>query len=136
MRRVISSRLAAVLALIAAFWTMAATAPWRTRASNVYFACGPGLTFEISRDDAARCRRPAGVRTTELAPCPAAGAVALVPAIDQDGITDMCTATSGPAVAVARACPAGYTKRVLAGTDRCEEPVPEEIQAPSIPVVR
>ena len=138
----LADRLALIAAVIATIAVRtaggAATPPVRrVPVSDVFFSCPPGLTFEVNRD-ASRCRRGAGVRIVALAGCATAGGVSLAAKVDGDGLTDTCVASppGGPAISVERACPSGFTRRVVAGEDRCEQPVPEEIRPPTVPVVR
>jgi hypothetical protein len=104
--------------------------------STAFFGCEAGFTFETSHE-AARCRRLANVVVAPLNDCPQVGGVTLTQRVDLTGMTDECVNTSaGTNVSVERACPPNYTKRVVAGPDRCELPLPEMIRAPSVPVAR
>ena len=131
--RALAFAAAAVLGLAAAVTpahaTTTASASFR---DGVYFGCLPGYVFEVE-GSAARCRRPERTITTALVPCPNIGGVGLFIRTDFTGNKDMCTGTNPVTgeVAVERACPAGYTKRIVSGNDRCEQRVPEEVQPPT-----
>jgi hypothetical protein len=105
--------------------------------ASTFFGCEAGFTFESS-GDAARCRRAATVAVASLIDCPQAAGAPLIERVDVSGAKDMCGSPipSGSDVSVDRTCPPSYTKRVVPGRDRCEQPTPEMIRAPSVPVVK
>jgi hypothetical protein len=106
------------------------------RATETYFGCETGYAFEVN-NQAARCRRAASVLAVAPVECPATGATALSERVDYNGRNDACVgASAGTTVTVERSCPTDYTRRVLAGPDRCERAAPESIKAPNVPVLR
>lgn len=137
MRRILTF---CVFAAIAAATGYAVTGPTPASAEAVvqerqFFRCDSGFTFE-TRNNAARCIKPASVETRPLENCPHIGGVGLFPAVDRSGLRDMCAGTNPVTgeVSVERACPGGYNKRIVRGPDRCERPLPAQVRAPSVSV--
>ncbi len=117
------------------------------RLTKTYYKCPSGYRFAISGSDAVHCSRAAytTVSNRTLATCPNVGGVGTFARTDHVRTKDMCTGTNPLTgeIAVERGCwptdvAAGYRKRIVSGTDRCEKSTyhPEQIRAPSVAVQR
>lgn len=117
-----------------------------TANADTYFACSSGYTFQ-SKNNAARCYKPATYKITRLKPCPSV----YIPVVnkkighfykkDYQGKKDMCVGTFkvGPVTntnALETACPSGYSKQIRSGRDRCRKPMPAKKIPPTKAVNR
>jgi hypothetical protein len=131
------NRSISVLSLMVALIAAAAFAPHAsartTSASEPFWRCSSGYTFETS-GSAVHCKKPLWTETKAYMNC----AIGLTLKYDQVGNTDMCTGvTPLGAVSIEPACNptdvlAGYTKRIVDGKDFCGKTHPAEIVAPSV----
>jgi hypothetical protein len=115
--------------------------------AETYYRCPSGYTFRTNGSDSAHCKRAAYTTTATkpLADCPNVGGIGTFARTDYSGTRDMCVGTNPITgqVAVERGCwptdvTAGYTKRIVSGTDRCEKTTshPADIRPPSVAVTR
>ena len=128
---------ATALAALAGAATTSAS-PSRRVATETFFRCESGWSFEVHNNTAAHCERGGTLVTAPLNPCANVGGVGLFASTDRVGTKDMCTGTNPVTgeISVERGCPLGYTKRIVTGVDRCEQTLPKEFRAPSVAVDR
>lgn len=114
-----------------------AASPTAELQAERYFKCPTGYSFRAATD-AAHCKKRASYDYTSLLPCPNNFGVGLFAKTDAIDNKDMCTGTNPVTgeVAVERGCQAGFTKRIIRGTDQCRKYIPGDIVAPSIEVSR
>ena len=128
---------AAVVVALAGAATLTAAPPARF-ASETFFRCESGWSFQVNSNSAAHCARGGNTVTAPLNPCPNVGGVGLFASTDRVGNKDMCYGTNPVTgeVSAERGCPIGYTKSIISGVDRCSRVVPREFKAPSVAVER
>jgi hypothetical protein len=102
--------------------------------SEAFWKCSTGYQFEVA-GTAAHCKKAAYTARKSLAPC----VIGLFAATDRVGTKDMCSASNSLTgeIGIERACnrediEAGYTKRIVSGTDFCGKAIPETVIAPNV----